>query len=248
MLFQNNFYVVIPARYNSSRYPGKPLVKIAGKELLLRVYERCARFFPAEKIYVATDDERIKAFCDSNRLNICMTSPHCLTGTDRVAEFSTKYHADFYINVQGDEPLISRKDLEDVFNAALKNPSLIINGMCDITSSEQFFSSNVPKVVTTLSGKLLYMSRAGVPSNKKNEYHWGKRQVCIYSFPKNALELFSARSTKTPLEEQEDIEILRFLEIGIDVKMIQLSEATFAVDIPEDVKIIEDELRRLGEN
>lgn len=244
---RSNYYVVIPARYKSSRYPGKPLAMVAGKELVLRVHERCLRFFPASRVFVATDDDKIKEFCETKNINVCMTSSQCLTGTDRVAEFSTKYPARFYINVQGDEPLITKEDLSIIYNLAAQNPDLLINGMCDIKTEEQFFSPNVPKVATSLEGKLLYMSRAGIPSNKKFVFNWGRRQVCIYSFPKKALDLFASCKVKTPLEEQEDIEILRFLELGQEIKMIQLSESSFAIDVPEDVAIVEAELRRRGE-
>ena len=243
----SNYFVVIPARFNSSRFPGKPLANIAGKKLVERVYERCIAFFPPEKVYVATDDQQIREFCLSKNINVCMTSSDCLTGTDRVAEFATHFPATFYINVQGDEPLVTREDLEAIYNEAVKNPSLIINGMCDIKSAEHFFSVNVPKVVTAKDQSLIYMSRAGIPSNKAQIFNWGKRQVCIYSFPADTLSIFSSIKSKTPLEEQEDIEILRFVELGLKIKMINLSDSTFAVDIPSDVEIIENELRRRGE-
>lgn len=248
MTVESSYYVVIPARFASSRYPGKPLIDIAGKTLLERVYLRCLAAFEASRIFVATDDLRIKEYCESKKFNVAMTSSSCLTGTDRVAEFAETYPADFYINVQGDEPLVFREDLLAVLVEAQKDPSKIVNGMCPIRKEEHFFSVNVPKVVTTPDGKLLYMSRAGIPSNKKKSFAFGMRQVCIYSFPKKALLEFAKCEKKTPLESEEDIEILRFLELGHEVKMIHLSENSFAVDVPEDVDIVLNELRRRGES
>lgn len=242
MQARSDYYVVIPARFDSSRFPGKPLVDILGKKLVERVYEQCLQAFPKEKIFVATDDERIRLFCELKQFNVVLTSSRCLTGTDRVAEFAKYFPADFYINVQGDEPLITREDLLTIFNEAKIKPGQIINGMCPIQNSEQFFSVNVPKVVATPEGKLLYMSRAGIPSNKNLVFKWGMRQVCIYSFTEAALLKFSSVKSKTPLEEQEDIEILRFLELGFEVSMAQLSEATLAVDVPSDVTLVESEL------
>jgi CMP-2-keto-3-deoxyoctulosonic acid synthetase len=119
--------VVIPARYASSRLPGKPLVDLCGKSLVQRTFERCAMGFPRERIYVATDDDRVQAHCLGLGINTLMTSPDCLTGTDRVAEVARTVKADLYINVQGDEPLFNPGDIAVILEAAQAHPSDILN-------------------------------------------------------------------------------------------------------------------------
>lgn len=226
--------IVIPARYQSSRYPGKPLIDLLGKSMIQRVFEICTEVVGAEHVFIATDDERIQNHCLENNMNVVMTSSSCLTGTDRVYEASLKIDADIFINVQGDEPLLNKEDIQVILDVAEKNPDKIINGMGKISNSEDFFSSTVPKVVADPNGKLLYMSRAGIPSNKSQQFDWGFRQVCIYSFPQNCLKHFYDYGKKTPLEDSEDIEILRFLELGHEVKMVEVSAESVAIDTEED--------------
>ena len=107
-----NYIVVIPARYDSTRLPGKPLVDIAGKPMIQRVYEQCIRAVESNRVYVATDDDRIRSVCESFGAKVVMTSSQCLTGTDRVAEVSRKIDARYYINVQGDEPIFNPADIK----------------------------------------------------------------------------------------------------------------------------------------
>lgn len=237
--------VIIPARYQSSRLPGKPLVRLGGVPMVERTYRQCAKGFPAERIYVATDDERIAAHCGSVGIPVLMTSSDCLTGTDRVAEAARQVPADLYINVQGDEPLFNPDDIGAVLEAARRHPGEVINGYCPICEEGQFRSPTVPKVVLRPDGRLLYMSRAAVPTSKKHEFAKAWRQVCIYAFPPESLVAFASRTSKTPLEEIEDIEILRFLEMGFEVRMLPLSDDSIAVDTPEDVEKVEHRLAEL---
>ena len=164
-----------------------------------------------------------------------MTSSNCLTGTDRVAEVAKIIDADIYINVQGDEPLINPQDIKSVIDEGIKYPKKIINCMCPIKNENDFFNANVPKVVFAPNGELLYMSRAAIPANKTLTFLEAFKQVCIYSFPKEALLNYAAVSSKTNLESIEDIEILRFLELGYKVHMIKVSDSSIAVDTPEDL-------------
>ena len=169
-----------------------------------------------------------------------MTSPDCLTGTDRIYEASKKINADLYINIQGDEPLINPDDIRKVIKTSEKYPEKIINAMCPILTSEDFDNPSIPKVVISQSGKLLFISRSPIPVNKKRNFISAMKQVCIYSFPSDKLGLFGQMKNKTPLEEIEDIEILRFLEMGIDIKMVEVSSSSIAVDHPEDIeKVLE---------
>jgi 3-deoxy-manno-octulosonate cytidylyltransferase (CMP-KDO synthetase) len=230
-----NFAVVIPARYQSSRYPGKPLVDLCGKPMIQHVWERCCEAVGVDKVYVATDSDQIEAAVKSFGGVVIRTSSDCLTGTDRLAEANRTLNCDFIINVQGDEPLISPDDINSVVQAYLSGDGSVVNAMCKITDEREFRSFTVPKVVCDQSQKLLYMSRSAIPLTKNNEFKFSFKQVCIYAFSKEHLEFFISNQSKTPLEEVEDIEILRFLESNYDVQMIEVDSGSFAIDIPEDV-------------
>ena len=114
------YFLVIPARYNSKRFPGKPLVNICGIPMIIRTFNQCKKVIPRSKILIATDDKRIKKVCEKEKINVVMTSKKCLTGTDRIAEVAKKYKADFYLNIQGDEPICNPTDIKKLFNEAKK--------------------------------------------------------------------------------------------------------------------------------
>lgn len=235
--------LVIPARYKSTRLPGKPLIDLEGKSMIVRTYEQCLKVFLPSQIVVATDDQRILDHCNFNRINAVLTSDNCLTGTDRVAEVSNIVEADYYINVQGDEPLFNPQDIKEIVDAIQSNCGKILNGYCAIDSLDQYMSRTIPKVVFRPDGRLLYMSRTPIPGNKESQFIQAWRQVCIYAFPKEALIKFGELSMKTNLEGIEDIEILRFLELGFDVHMVRLSNASIAVDTAFDVERVKKYLR-----
>lgn len=227
--------IVIPARYESSRFPGKPLVDIAGKSMLMRVWERCVSVLGVEGVVVATDDQRIVDHCDEIGMRSSMTPSSCLTGTDRIAFVAKQLKADIYINVQGDEPLIQPDDIQAVIDHALKSPEKIFNAYAMTYDEVDYFSPNIPKIVTRPDGRLLYASRSPVPGAKRVAFDCAARQVCIYAFPYDALLAFSSCAEKTYLEDKEDIEILRFLELGYEVWMVEVSNKGIAVDTPEDL-------------
>lgn len=228
--------LVIPARYKSTRFPGKPLIDLAGKSMIKRVYEQCIKAFPAKDIYVATEDERIVLHCQQLKIQCILTSDNCLTGTDRIAEVAQQIDADYYINVQGDEPVFNPNDIALLNNMLETFKGSILNGYCSIALEKDYQSVSVPKVVFRQDGRLLYMSRAAIPANKNNQFNFGFRQVCIYAFPKKALAAFAKLGKKTFFEAEEDIEILRFLEMGYEVQMIEMSGDSIPVDNPEDVE------------
>jgi len=231
--------IIIPARYESSRLPGKPLLNICGKSMIRRTHDKCCEAMDACSVFVATDDDRIFSHCQKYGINVIMTSSLCKTGTDRVYEASKQIEADIYINVQGDEPIIDPNDIQLVIMESRKHPDKVINAMCSIVESD-FNNSSIPKVVTRIDNRLLYSSRGGIPTTKKLSFIAAKKQVCIYAFPKKSLIDFVKLGKKTPLEELEDIEILRFLELGYDVQMIEVSNVSLAVDVLEDLKKVED--------
>ena len=240
------FAIIIPARYKSSRFPGKPLVKIAGRELVLRVWDRCVLAVGATSVYIATDDERIARLCESAEAQYVMTSSSCKTGTDRVYEAASALGLEVVINVQGDEPLVDPDSINRILTQLQTGAHSIVNGMCPIIDEDEFRSCTVPKVVVAPDGRLLYMSRSAIPTNKSLEFVKAWKQVCIYGFTISALEAFTSVADKTALEEIEDIEILRFLELNHYVHMVKLSPGSVAVDVPEDVEKAEKVIHELG--
>lgn len=241
-----DYAVIIPARYQSSRLPGKPLVDLCGVPMVVRTYRQCIQACPPERVYVATDDVRIAAVCREHEIQVLMTSPNCLTGTDRVAECAWQLGAEVLINVQGDEPVFNPQDLRAVLASLSQYPGEVLNGFCAIDSAESFRSESIPKVVMRPDGRLLYMSRSAIPGNKQHAFVRAWRQVCVYAFPRAALAAFAAQPCKTPLEELEDIEILRFLELGWEVRMLEMSADSIAVDNPDDVARAETAIRERG--
>ena len=236
---------IIPARYNSTRLPGKPLKDIEGQTMLFRVWSIVSKTLNYKNIYVATDDLRIADHCKKKKINYIMTSNNCLTGTDRIAEASKKIKADIYINIQGDEPLLKKKDIIKVINIAKKNPKTVLNCMTKIINKDDFINKNVPKVIFDKYKNLVYMSRASIPSNKYGKFMLAYKQICIYSFPKKSLRLFGNKTKKSFFEKIEDIEILRFLENDFRVQMIELKSSSISVDNLSDLikvrKIIKNE-------
>ena len=239
------YILIIPARYQSSRFPGKPLIDIEGKTMIERVYSQCLKIVESNLIYVATDDQRIKRHCEKHKIQCIMTSDKCLTGTDRVGEVAKMIEADYYINVQGDEPLFNPKDIDTLLKKLqeLNSQYEVFCGYCSIKDENLFSSLDVPKVVFNTAEELLYMSRATIPGNKKGDFVFGYRQVCAYGFSKRSLQKFCEWNKKTPLEHQEDIELLRFLELGFKIKMIEMSQDSIPVDREEDLERVLNKIR-----
>lgn len=237
---------VIPARYQSSRYPGKPLVKLLGKPMLLWVAELSAKALGQENVYVATDDHRIAEVAQHAGFKAVLTSSGALTGTDRLAEAAESIDADIFINVQGDEPLVDPEDICRVRDLKQASMDTVINGYCWLSEEEDPHSVNLPKVITTEAGHLVYMSRSPLPGYKdaKNAPVHYKKQVCIYAFSKPELKAFRDFGRKSELERSEDIEILRFLELKKPVLMLETRAGSLAVDVPSDVAGVEAALRK----
>ena len=158
--------IIIPARFKSSRFPGKPLTPILGKPMILWVAEICAKVLPVEFVYIATDDSRIKEIVENAGFNVVMTSEKALTGTDRIADAANQIDADIYINVQGDEPLLNPNDILSIINIKKKYPNEVINGYCRISDNEDPTSLNIPKVVFNENSQMIYMSRQLIPGTK----------------------------------------------------------------------------------
>ncbi len=229
--------VVIPARMGSKRLKNKPMINLKGKTMIERTFLQCAKAFDKDLIYVATDSKIISNHCKEKKINCILTSKNCLTGTDRVAEVAKKIKAESYINVQGDEPIFNPADIKKLVKISKKYPNKILNGYCKISNRALYKSTNIPKVVFSKSNNLLYMSRSPIPGNKKSIFKNAYRQVCAYVFPRKKLLAFK-KSKKTKFENIEDIEILRFLELDFEVRMVKLSKISKSVDTKKDIKKI----------
>lgn len=240
--------VIIPARHASTRFPGKPLVPLLGKPMVLWVAELSARAVGREHVYVATEDTRIADVVRQAGFSALMTSPAALTGTDRLAEAAQMIDYDIYVNVQGDEPLVEPEDIRRCIALKAERPEMIVNGFCWIGAGEDPASANIPKVIATEAGVMVYMSRSPLPgfNEAKNAPARYMKQVCIYGFTREELAAYAGFGRKSALEHCEDIEILRFLELDRRILMYECAPGSLAVDVPEDVAKVEAALRARG--
>ena len=239
--------VIIPARYKSSRLPGKPLIKLLDKEMIIWVAELSANAVGKENVFIATDNLQISNKAQEYGFNFIMTDSNLLTGTDRVAQASLKLDYDVFVNVQGDEPLIDPKDILESIKLKEKFPLNVINSFCYLNVQEDPINKNIPKVITNEKNDLIYISRGVIPQSKniqleKIKY---KKQVCIYSYSKKELNQFFSFGRKSYIENIEDIEILRFFELGVNIKMFQASKSSLAVDVFSDIEKVEKELLKI---
>jgi 3-deoxy-manno-octulosonate cytidylyltransferase (CMP-KDO synthetase) len=238
---------IIPARYNSSRFPGKALVDLLGKPMILHVAEKASEALGKENVAIATDDIRIAEVVHAAGFKYIITSDKHPTGTDRLWEVAQHIKADIYINLQGDEPMVDPKDIIKIWEHKKQNLSYVINGMSPIEAHEDPANINIPKVLVNSKNDLIYMSRLPVPGIKAPgaKLPVYLRQVCIYAFSYSELEAYGKMSTKPDFEAFEDIEILRFFELGIPVKMVHTKANTLAVDVPSDVEKVVAAMKEL---
>ena len=239
--------VIIPARFKSTRFPGKPLVKLLNKEMIIWVAELSAKAVGRSNVFIATDNLNISKKAEEYGFNFVMTSSELLTGTDRVAAASKNLNYDIFINVQGDEPLVDSQDILKSIDFKIKYPSSIINSFCYLKEDEDPNNKNIPKIVTNENNDLIYISRAVIPNSKSDvldniKY---KKQVCIYSYFREELDQFLSFGRKSLIESIEDIEILRFLEFGKKIKMFETKTSSLAVDVKSDIQKVEKELIRI---
>ena len=228
---------IIPARWASTRFPGKPLVKLRGKPLVQHVWERAHRAKSVDRVIVATDDMRIAEAAFDFGADVALTSPKHPTGTDRLAEVAEKLKsAPIILNVQGDEPDIAPSTIDRVARALQDDPALgMVTAANPITSSADIRNPNVVKVVTELSGRALYFSRSAIPHDRdgrggiKYLRHQG-----IYGYRRKVLLDF-VKWKPTPLEQAEKLEQLRALEHGVAIGVIVVKRASVGVDVPADL-------------
>lgn len=235
---------VIPARYASTRLPGKPLADIVGKPMIQHVYERSAQATIPQQVVVATDDEKVFQAVQQFGGKVVMTSSEHQTGTDRLAEVASKYaEVDVIINVQGDEPLINPKVIDELAQEFLNDTALQMASVMSIMDTEDYQNPNAVKVVTDLNNNALYFSRSLLPyprvAGKANVY----KHIGIYAYKKDFLLKF-AKLAPTPLEQSESLEQLRALENGYKIKMIKTKSKFIGVDSIEDLQTVNALLRK----
>jgi len=238
---------VIPARYKSSRFEGKPLCLIKDIPMIKRTYTQAKKSKLLTDLLVATDSKMIEEYCILENIPVVMTSDSCLTGTDRLAEVALSHSYDLYVNIQGDEPVIDYHTIDEIVEQfrIYGKQYAAYNLYKEITQDDEISSDTIIKVIVNEKDELLYMSRLPVPFSKSNLQPSFKKQVCVYGFTKQALELFSSRN-KTLNELHEDIEILRFVDMGYGVKMSKTTLDSIAVDVPSDVEKVERFLEDRG--
>lgn len=228
---------VIPCRYQSSRFEGKPLALIGDKPMLWHVYQQASKAASLDEVYIATDDTRISKACEELGLKFLMTSSDHLTGTDRVAECARKLDAEVIVNVQGDEPFIEPDSIDAVASALLKSDLTDLaasNGYTKIESPDDITDQGVVKVVFSQSGRAMSYSRLPIPlAFRDPSLHF--RQLGLYAFRSEALEFFS-RTKQGPLESSESVEMYRFIEHDRPVLMVEVVESGIAVDTPKDLE------------
>ena len=231
---------VIPARYQSSRFPGKPLADICGKPMIWWVYQQCMKVEDFDEVYVATDDDKIFSACTELGVKVIMTSDTHRTGTDRIGEVARKIPADLIVNIQGDEPLLEPATIKAAIEPFYHNPDLqISNLMAKITDPVDVVNCTVPKVITNRDGIGVYLTRATAPYPKGSLDYAYYKQVCVYGFKPEALQFYCDYGMtygKAKVEAVEDIEILRFIENGYKVQYIEVDSETVAVDTPNDLQ------------
>lgn len=227
---------VIPARYKSSRFEGKPLADICGKPMIWWVYQQAIKVKEFEAVYVATEDERIKNACEVLGINVIMTSEEHKTGTDRIGEVARKIKADLYVNIQGDEPMIEPETIVEAIKPFYDNEELqVSNLMTVINDPVDVVNYTVPKVITNKDGIGIYLTRSAAPYPKGSIDFSYYKQVCVYGFTPEALD-FYCNSPRGKVESIEDIEILRFIESGYKVQFFEVDSGTVAVDTPNDLE------------
>lgn len=243
---------VIPARYQSTRFPGKPLAEIEGKPMIWWVYNQCKKVDFFDDIYVATDSVVIQKSCQKLGINCILTSDKHLTGTDRVGEVAQKLSADLFVNVQGDEPLIAPEMISACVEPFFKNSELqITNLMAKINDPVDIVNPTIPKVITNKDGFGIYLTRATAPFPKGCLTYSYYKQVCVYCYRPKALEFFyeyGKKYGKSKNEEIEDVEILRFIENGYKVLFVEVESNSLAVDTKNDLERVRQIFKERNHN
>ena len=230
---------IIPARYDSQRFPAKLMQSLGGKSVILRTYENALATGLFDEVFVATDSPLIFDEISDNGGKAVMTKSTHQCGSDRIAEAVEEMDADIVINVQGDEPFIDKKSLSNliqVFHNDSHKEISLASLMTPIKNSEEIQNPSVVKVIVDLNNFALYFSRSVIPHNREQEeqtpYY---KHIGVYAFRKEALMEFS-KQEMTPMEAAEKVECIRYLEHGKKIKMVATDVLNFGIDTPEDLQ------------
>ena len=230
---------ILPARFGSTRFPGKPLTPIAGKPMIRHVWERTRTAKRIDAVVIATDDERIRKVCEGFGAIVEMTAENHPTGTDRLAEVAERHDHDVLINVQGDEPLIEGFVIDATVEALVRDDQAAMSTVVHRAEPEAFDDPNRVKVVVDAAGFALYFSRAPIPFRRGNIDLAPLQHVGIYGYRRDFLLDF-VKLPRSPAEQAEELEQLRALENGYRIRVAEIQGwKSVPVDVPEDVAIVE---------
>ena len=236
---------VIPARIQSSRLFEKPLADICGKPMVYWVYEQAKKAINCDKIVVATDSEHVMEVCSRYGMNAIITSPDHETPTSRIYEVSTKMDFDYYVFISGDEPLIDPESIDAIAGEAKKGEADAINAMIKIKNAPDVIDYSNIKIVTNDDKYLLYATRSPIPYPKGGLDFEYMKFVGIGAFSKHALKVFN-ESSRSKLEQIEECDLLRFLENGVKVKMVQVECDSLSVDTKKDLEFVTQRIQSIS--
>jgi 3-deoxy-manno-octulosonate cytidylyltransferase (CMP-KDO synthetase) len=226
--------------------PRKPLRLISGHPMIAWVYRHARQAECLDGVVVATDSEEIAAYCRGNQIPVVITSSAHRSGTDRVVEVMGREPADIYVNIQGDEPMVTAEHIELLLRPFREVAETRVSTLKVAISADQAQNPNNVKVVTDLNGRALYFSRAPIPYDRDGagrvQYY---KHLGLYAYAAEALRLFSTLPP-SQLEQNEKLEQLRFLENGIPITVVETSHDTIGVDTEEDLKLVEEHFQREG--
>ncbi|MFR1822667.1 MAG: 3-deoxy-manno-octulosonate cytidylyltransferase [Clostridium saudiense] len=236
---------IIPARYSSSRFQGKPLAKIKGKPMIQWVYETISRIDEIDELYVATDDLRIAECVESFDGKYIMTSDKHNSGSDRIAECALKINInddDIILNIQGDEPMIKEEMVRELINAFNDEEVYMATLKKQIIDENEINNSNVVKVITDINNDAIYFSRSTIPNNRENvdgvKYY---KHIGVYAYKKSFLIKFTELN-ESSIELIEKLEQLRVIENGFKIRVLETEYQTIGVDLPEHIALVENEI------
>lgn len=238
---------IIPARYASSRFPGKPLELIENEPMIAWVYGQVKQTKGLDEVYVATDDKRIEKVCKEKGINVVMTRDNHDSSTSRVQEVSEKVDADLYLVINGDEPLIDPKVIEKIIpkKEPDKNKIYVANLMTKVKNAVEAVDFTNIKVVTDKNSNAMFFSRSPIPYPKGSMNYDYYKHVGVLIYNKKALDFF-VKTKRGPIEKIEDVNEIRFIENGIDLKMIKVKCNNLSVDTKKDLDKVIKIIREKG--
>ena len=233
---------IIPCRFKSSRLPGKPLKEICGIPMYMHVYKQSLRCNELDDVFIATDDDRIKESCKKNGVPVIMTDSSCVTGTDRVAEAANSLDCEIVVNIQGDEPMIDPVSIDMVAKEMKNSIDIFATNAFTIIDSDDADNPHIVKALISNNSNALMFSRSKIPY-KKNMSPIYRQQLGLYAFKKESLLMFP-KLCIGEIEQAEDIEMLRVIENGYTLKMVEVQERSISVDTLEDLLYVRSIMER----